>query len=55
LVRAVATRDAPARPAARPAYAPIDGVAWREAGFAPLPAWRDALERALPGIIAAAA
>jgi dTDP-4-dehydrorhamnose reductase len=55
IVRAVATKDAPPRAAARPAYAPLDGLAWREAGFEPLPAWRDALERALPGIVAAAA
>jgi dTDP-4-dehydrorhamnose reductase len=54
LVRAVATRDAPARAAVRPAYAPLDGVAWRAAAFEPLPAWRDALERALPGILSAA-
>jgi dTDP-4-dehydrorhamnose reductase len=54
LVRAVATKDAPARAAVRPAYAPLDGVAWRAATFEPLPAWRDALERALPGILAAA-
>jgi len=55
LVRAVATKDAPPRAAARPTYAPLDGVAWRAAGFQSLPAWRDALERALPGILAAAA
>lgn len=55
IVRPVATTDAAQRPAARPAYAPLDGVAWRDAGFEALPHWRDALERALPGILAAAA
>ena len=55
VVRAVSTKEAPPRAAVRPAYAPLDGVAWRAAGFEVLPAWRDALERALPGILAAAA
>lgn len=41
------TGDLPARPAARPAYAPLDGPAWRAAGFAPLPTWQDALGEAL--------
>jgi hypothetical protein len=31
------------------------GGAVSRAGFAPLAAWRDALERALPGILTAAA
>lgn len=53
MVRAVATKDAAARPAARPMYAPLDGVAWRAAGFDALPDWRDALARAMPGIKAA--
>jgi len=48
LVRAVKTSEAPARPAARPAYAPLEGRAWREAGFEPLAPWDDALARALP-------
>jgi dTDP-4-dehydrorhamnose reductase len=52
LVRPVSTAHGPARPAARPAYAPLDGPAWRAAGFAPLPPWDDALARALPGILA---
>jgi dTDP-4-dehydrorhamnose reductase len=50
LVRAVKTKDAAARPAARPMYAPLDGVGWRAAGFDALPGWRDALARAMPGI-----
>jgi len=53
-VRPVSTKDAPPRAAARPAYAPLEGVAWGEAGFGPLPHWRDALARALPGILSAA-
>ncbi|MGZ4120454.1 MAG: dTDP-4-dehydrorhamnose reductase [Actinomycetota bacterium] len=53
LVRAVSTAAAPPRPAARPAYAPLDGPAWRSAGFEPLPSWSDSLERALPDIAAA--
>jgi dTDP-4-dehydrorhamnose reductase len=53
LVRAVPTKDAAPRPAARPMYAPLDGVAWRDAGFDALPDWRDALARALPGILEA--
>ena len=52
-VRAVATKDAAPRPAARPLYAPLDGVAWRDAGFDTLPDWRDALKRAMPGILEA--
>jgi len=50
-VRAVATKDATPRAAARPPYAPLDGVGWRSEGFDPLPEWRDALSRALPGIL----
>ncbi|HLW15860.1 MAG TPA: dTDP-4-dehydrorhamnose reductase [Actinomycetota bacterium] len=53
VVRAVSTKEAAARPAARPMYAPLDGVAWRAAGFDALPDWRDALARAMPGINAA--
>ncbi|TML80699.1 MAG: dTDP-4-dehydrorhamnose reductase [Actinobacteria bacterium] len=51
VVRAVATKDATPRAAARPPYAPLDGVGWRSEGFDPLPEWRDALSRALPGIL----
>ncbi len=51
LVEPVATRDAPKRPALRPAYAPLDAPAWREAGFESLPSWEDALARALPDIL----
>ena len=54
LVHAIATKDAPARAAVRPAYAPLEGVVWSKAGFEALPPWRDALERALPGMLAAA-
>lgn len=53
LVRPIATGDAPLRPAARPAYAPLDGAAWRAQGFDPLPPWEDALARALPDMLAA--
>ncbi|HEV2686628.1 MAG TPA: dTDP-4-dehydrorhamnose reductase [Actinomycetota bacterium] len=49
-VRAVSTKDAAPRPAARPMFAPLEGVAWRDAGFDALPGWRDALARAMPGI-----
>ena len=55
LIQPVETKHAAPRPAARPMYAPLDGEAYRKAGFAELPPWRDALERALPGILAAAA
>lgn len=41
------TEDLPPRPAARPPFAPLDGPAWRAAGFAPLPPWQEALARAL--------
>jgi dTDP-4-dehydrorhamnose reductase len=54
LVQPVETKRAAPRPAARPMYAPLDGEAYRKAGFDELPPWRDALERALPGILAAA-
>ena len=55
LVLPVETKHAAPRPAARPMYAPLDGEAYRKAGFDELPPWREALERALPGILAAAA
>lgn len=35
------------RPAKRPAWSVLDGSAWVDAGFAPLPDWRDGLRRAL--------
>lgn len=53
LVRAIATKDAAPRPAARPMYAPLEGAAWRQAGFDLLPEWQDAIARAMPGILAA--
>jgi dTDP-4-dehydrorhamnose reductase len=45
-VRPIITADL-ARPAARPANGVLDGVAWREAGFEPLPHYRDGLRRLL--------
>jgi len=53
LVRPVATANAPVRPAMRPPFAPLEGKAWRAAGFDPLPSWDDALARALPEILEA--
>lgn len=45
-VRPVATAELdPPRPAPRPANSVLDGVAWRLAGFAPLPHWTEPLER----------
>jgi dTDP-4-dehydrorhamnose reductase len=55
IITPIATKHAAPRPAARPMYAPLDGEAFRKAGFDELPPWRDALERALPGILDAAA
>jgi dTDP-4-dehydrorhamnose reductase len=47
-VRPIRTSELhPPRPAARPANAVLDGVAWREAGFEPLPHYRDGLRRLL--------
>jgi dTDP-4-dehydrorhamnose reductase len=40
------------RPAVRPAYAPMDGVAWRAAGLPVLRPWREALGEVVPGIMA---
>jgi dTDP-4-dehydrorhamnose reductase len=53
LVRPVPTAEAPVRPAMRPPFAPLEGKAWRAAGFEALPSWDDALERALPQILEA--
>jgi dTDP-4-dehydrorhamnose reductase len=35
------------RPAQRPAYSVLSNAAWRAAGLAPLPRWRDALHQAM--------
>jgi dTDP-4-dehydrorhamnose reductase len=43
------TADFP-RPAPRPAYSVLSDRAWREAGLAPLPHWRDALRAAFAEI-----
>lgn len=45
-VRPISTADLdPPRPAPRPANSVLDGVAWRAAGFEPLPDWSEPLER----------
>jgi len=49
-VEAVTTAAMP-RPATRPAYAPMDGVAWRAAGLPALRHWREALAEVVPGVI----
>ena len=49
-VRPVPTSAMP-RPAVRPAYAPLDGVAWRSADLPELRPWRDALHEVVPGVI----
>jgi dTDP-4-dehydrorhamnose reductase len=41
------------RPAERPAYAPLDGVAWRAAGLPALRPWEEALADAVPGVMRA--
>jgi dTDP-4-dehydrorhamnose reductase len=38
--------DLTSRPAPRPAYSVLSGAAWRSAGLAPMPHWRDALHAA---------
>jgi dTDP-4-dehydrorhamnose reductase len=45
--------EAMPRPAARPAYAPLDGVAWRAAGLPELRPWRAALRDVVPGVLEA--
>ena len=45
--------EAMPRPATRPAYAPMDGAAWRAAGLPVLRSWREALHDVVPGIEAA--
>ena len=39
------------RPATRPAYAPLDGAAWRVAGLPDLRGWREALREVVPGVL----
>jgi dTDP-4-dehydrorhamnose reductase len=39
------------RPAARPAHAPLDGVAWRAAGLPGLRPWAEALHDVVPGVL----
>lgn len=53
LVHPVPTGAAPHRPARRPPYAPLEGRAWREAGFPALRSWDEALIRAMPGMLEA--
>jgi dTDP-4-dehydrorhamnose reductase len=45
--------EAMARPAARPPFAPMDGVAWRAAGLPVLRGWREALRDIIGGVIEA--
>jgi dTDP-4-dehydrorhamnose reductase len=52
LVVSVHTGDRPTA-ATRPAYAPLEPAAWTAAGFEPLRPWREALEAAMPEILAA--
>ncbi|MGH2793338.1 MAG: dTDP-4-dehydrorhamnose reductase [Actinomycetota bacterium] len=40
------------RPAIRPAYAPMEGPAWRTAGLPDLRHWREALAEVVPGVLA---
>ena len=44
--------EAVPRPAVRPAYAPLDGVAWRAAGLPELRGWRASLHEVVPGVLA---
>jgi dTDP-4-dehydrorhamnose reductase len=50
-VEAVPTSAMP-RPATRPAFAPMDGPAWRAAGLPELRHWREALAEVVPGVLA---
>ena len=50
-VEAVPTSAMP-RPATRPAFAPMDGPAWRAAGLPELRHWREALADVVPGVLA---
>jgi dTDP-4-dehydrorhamnose reductase len=45
--------DAMPRPAARPAYAPMDGVAWRAEGLPVLRSWREAVHDVVPHVLEA--
>jgi dTDP-4-dehydrorhamnose reductase len=47
------TTDAMPRPAVRPAYAPMDGVAWRAAGLPQMRNWREALHDVVPDVVRA--
>ena len=51
-IEPVATEAMP-RPAVRPAYAPLDGVAWRAAGLPQLRPWSEALADVVPGVLEA--
>lgn len=52
LVTEITTAEAPPRPARRPAFAPLEPRAWRDAGFAALPGWEDALARTVKEMLA---
>ena len=41
------------RPARRPAYSSLGHSGWLAAGIKPIGDWREALERALPAMLAA--
>ena len=47
------TTEAMPRPAMRPAYAPMDGVAWRAAGLPQMRNWREALHDIVPDVVRA--
>jgi dTDP-4-dehydrorhamnose reductase len=51
LVVPVHTADRPV-PAVRPAFSPLEPAAWTAAGFAPLRPWREALDAAMPEVLA---
>ncbi|CAN5206482.1 dTDP-4-dehydrorhamnose reductase [soil metagenome] len=50
-VLAASSAEVP-RPAPRPAYSGLSNASWAAAGLAPLPHWRDAVEDAVPRILA---